>query len=126
MSAAGPTPASGENQTAAQQLAYYKMVYSVVESSIDTAGVIKGVAFWRWAANTLPQSSLAAFDDYATIGSLLPPPLPLPPPPPSFLPFPSRAVPSDVQAAESLMASLATLLSSAAIRGCPCLLGHCL
>jgi len=65
----GPTPASGENQTAAQQLAYYKMVYSVVESSIDTAGVIKGVAFWRWAANTLPQSSLAAFDDYATIAT---------------------------------------------------------
>lgn len=65
----GTTLESGQGQTAAQQLDYYKLVYSIVETSIDNADVIKGIAFWRWAAASSPTDGLAAFDNYATIAT---------------------------------------------------------
>ena len=67
---AGPASDSGLGQTAAQQLDYYKLVYSIVETSIDSADVVKGIAFWRWSAASSPTDGLAAFDNYATISEL--------------------------------------------------------
>ena len=29
---------------------YYKLVYAIAESSINTNDAIKGIAFWRWDA----------------------------------------------------------------------------
>ena len=66
----GTTAQSGLGQTAAQQMDYYKLVYSIVETSIDSADVVKGVAFWRWSAAASPTTGLAAFDNYATISEL--------------------------------------------------------
>lgn len=60
---------SGQGQTAAQQMDYYKLVYSIVETSIDTTDVVKGIAFWRWSAAASPTNGLAAFDNYATINT---------------------------------------------------------
>ncbi len=54
-------------QTQQDQIDYYKLVYSIVETSIDTADVVKGIAFWRWSAATAPTGGLGAFDNYATI-----------------------------------------------------------
>ena len=51
----------GEGTTPADQSAYYKLVYSYTESSIDTGDVLKGVAFWRWDAIDTG-SSLSALD----------------------------------------------------------------
>ena len=51
----------GEGTTPADQTAYYKLVYSYTESSIDTGDVLKGVAFWRWDAIDTG-SSLSALD----------------------------------------------------------------
>lgn len=68
----GDTLASGQGQTAAEQLDYYKLVYSIVETSIDSADVVKGIAFWRWGAATSPTNGLAPFDNAATISTSLP------------------------------------------------------
>jgi mannan endo-1,4-beta-mannosidase len=65
----GNTLESGQGQTAQQQVDYYKLVYSIVEASIDQGGVIKGIAFWRWAAAQSPDTTLAAFDNAATIAT---------------------------------------------------------
>ena len=53
------------------QLDYYKLTYSIVETSIDAASVIKGIAFWRWNALNTPAAALASFDNAATIGEPL-------------------------------------------------------
>ena len=67
---AGNDLQSGQGQTAAEQSDYYKLVYSIVETSINTADVVKGIAFWRWSAAASPTDGLAAFDNYATISKL--------------------------------------------------------
>jgi len=65
----GDTLQSGQGQTAQQQLEYYKLVYSIVETSINAADVVKGIAFWRWDAATSPTTGLAPFDNAATIST---------------------------------------------------------
>lgn len=65
----GDTLTTGEGQTQQQQLDYYKLVYSIVETSFITGDIIKGIAFWRWSEAESPANSLAPFDDAASIST---------------------------------------------------------
>ena len=40
----------GEGQNEQSQEDYYKLVYSIAETSIATNQALKGIAFWRWDA----------------------------------------------------------------------------
>jgi mannan endo-1,4-beta-mannosidase len=65
----GTDQSSGQGQTEQQQTDYYKQVYASVESSINSGGPIKGIAFWRWAEAASPTTGLASFDTSATLQS---------------------------------------------------------
>ena len=67
----GDTIATGQGQTQQQQVDYYKLVYSIVEQSFDSNGVIGGIGFWRWGAAI--SNDLAPFDNAATISKSSPP-----------------------------------------------------
>lgn len=67
---AGTDQSSGQGQTEQQQTDYYKQVYASVESSINSGGPIKGIAFWRWAEAASPTTGLASFDTSATLRKL--------------------------------------------------------
>ena len=62
----GNTYGNGSSPT--NQYDYYKLVYSIVESSIDTGSNIRGVAFWRWdAINTGDLATLSSLDAALTL-----------------------------------------------------------
>ena len=63
----GTTTATGNGATEADQVTYYRLVYSLVETNFNTNGIVQGIAFWRWAAARSPTTTLGAFDEYATI-----------------------------------------------------------
>lgn len=67
----GDTTATGQGQTEAQQTAYYKLVYSIVENSFLNNGATQGIGFWRWAAATSNTANLGGFDNAATISEPL-------------------------------------------------------
>ena len=58
----------GVGTTPADQSAYYKLVYSYTESSIDSGDVLKGVAFWRWDAIDTG-STLSALDSALSLSA---------------------------------------------------------
>ena len=56
--------------TPENQLDYYKLVYSLVETSIDNNGALKGVAFWRWdAINDGALEELSSLDAALTLSA---------------------------------------------------------
>lgn len=62
-------------ETAAKQLAYYKKVYGTVQELVESGSALKGVLFWRWAAND-PTIVLGTPEQAATISkrrTLFPP-----------------------------------------------------
>ena len=62
----GNTYGNGSSPT--NQLDYYKLVYSIVETSIDSGTNIRGVAFWRWdAINTGDLATLSSLDAALTL-----------------------------------------------------------
>ena len=62
----GNTYGNGSSPT--NQFDYYKLVYSIVESSIDTGSNLRGVAFWRWdAINAGDLASLSSLDAALTL-----------------------------------------------------------
>ena len=63
----GTTVSSGLGATQQDQVTYYNLVYALVESSFNNNGIVQGLAFWRWSAAQSPGTSLAAFDNSATI-----------------------------------------------------------
>lgn len=61
----------GHRETPLSQLHTYKAVYAAVQESIDQAGMLKGVLFWRWAGAD-PTLDLSSQDEATTLGTLLP------------------------------------------------------
>ena len=58
----------GNGTTPADQSAYYKLIYSYAESSIDNGGSLRGVSFWRWNAIS-GSSNLDAQDNALTLSA---------------------------------------------------------